>query len=350
MMRRAVHAAGRSGLKTRRGQLPDEVALAVLAYGGADSAVLLGRRVFPQVQEQITHHLDPEVRGAYPAFVRAVVERGAPLSIADLVEAYGRSPADLAVDPDPKLRAMVAQVWRRRPMAVQAALLTDPDPAVRRGAVGSGGPGVPAELVDQCLADPAVQAGLARDVILTPEQFARLVRLGDAEVVRALAENPHLSADMVDQLKDSADPHVQVAVAYSRHVTAEVRDRLLALVAAKQAAGDAAARVALSWPPSPVWLPEVPLDERLTYLDCPHVVFRQVLASCPDLPEEAWQRLDDDPELSVRWAAARRPDAPPQVLERLVRSHGEAFRYWPLLEHPNFPRQVLRTFVDVSAQ
>lgn len=75
----------------------------------------------------------------------------------------------------------------------------------------------------------------------------------------------------------------------------------------------------------------------MTYLDCPYAAFRRVLASCHDLPEEAWHRLDNDRELMVRRTAARRPDAPPEVLERLVRSHGEVFHIRPLLvDHPNF--------------
>ena len=319
----------------------------MLTYGGVDSAVhLSGRRVSPQMRQRIANHPDAAIRDAYPAFVRDTVARRLSLTLDDLVEVYGKLPVELAADPDPHLRAVIAQVWRKRPMTVQAALLTDPDPAVRHEAVGSGGPGVPAELVDQCLADPAVRARLARDLMLTPEQFARLMEVGDVKVLRALAENPHLSADMVEQLQDSADPCVRVAVAFSRHVTAEVRERLLALVKAERAAGDQDARYALDWFEPPLWLRELPLGERLAYLDCPHPVFREALASCSDLPEEAWQRLDDDPDLSVRWTAARRLDAPPQVLERLVRSHGEAFRCWPLVEHPNFPHQVLRSFVD----
>jgi len=98
-----------------------------------------------------------------------------PLALDDLIEVYGKPPAGLAADPDPNLRAVVAQMWRKRPMTVQVALLTDPDPGVRAEAAGSGGPGVPAELVDQCLADPAVRARLARKLMLTPEQFARLM-------------------------------------------------------------------------------------------------------------------------------------------------------------------------------
>ncbi|MFI0454300.1 hypothetical protein [Actinomadura sp. 6N118] len=49
----------------------------------------------------------------------------------------------------------------------------------------------------------------------------------------------------------------------------------------------------------------------------------------------------------MRRAAARRSDTPPEVLERLVRAHGDVLHIEPLLvEHPNFPRHRLRTFVD----
>jgi hypothetical protein len=72
-----------------------------------------------------------------------------------------------------------------------------------------------------------------------------------------------------------------------------------------------------------------------------------VLADSRDLPEDAWQRLDGDPDLGVRRAAAQRPDTPAEVLERLVRDGGELFHQRPLLvEHPNFPRDRLRAFAD----
>ncbi|TQF03171.1 hypothetical protein E6W39_14115 [Kitasatospora acidiphila] len=157
-----------------------------------------------------------------------------------------------------------------------------------------------------------------------------------------------MTADMVARLQESADPSVRVAVAYSRHATPETRDRLLALVEAEDAAGSDDAAVALRWSPyKPNWLRDASLAERLTYLDCPHAVFRRILAASRDLPEEAWQRLDNDPDVSVRRAAAHRPDTPPQVLLRLLRAHGERSHVRPpLVDHPNFPRQELRDFAD----
>ncbi|MFB7245601.1 hypothetical protein CW362_09930 [Streptomyces populi] len=141
---------------------------------------------------------------------------------------------------------------------------------------------------------------------------------------------------------------MRVAVAFSRHVTPGTRDRLLALLEAEKADGSVAARVALDWSSyEPSRLRDAPLAERLTYLDCPHAVFRRVLAAGRDLPDEAWRRLDADPDVSVRRTAARRPGTPPQVLVRLLRAHGEVFHVQPLLvDHPEFPRRTLRGFVD----
>lgn len=298
------------------------------------------------MRDRIAEHPDPAIRGARADFIRTMVERGAWMCIEDLVETYGRSSAELASASDPKLRAMVAEAWRDRPMAVQMALLTDPDPRVRAAAAKAEHPGVPAELYERCLADSAVQADVARRIPLTPDQFARLLEVEDEAVLHAVAGNPHLTAEMVVRLQEGADPFVRIAVAFSRHVTPETRNRLIALVEAEKAGGSIDARVALGWPAyEPRWLREVPLAERLSYLGCPHAAFRRVLAAGHDLPEEAWRRLDEDPDVSVRQAAARRPDTPPQVLVRLLREHGEVFHIRPLLvDHPNFTREALRAF------
>jgi hypothetical protein len=276
------------------------------------------------------------------------VERGISPRIDSLVEAYGLPAEELAVAADPKLRAMVAEVWWDRPMAVQAALLADPDATVRAAAVKRNSPGIPPELYDRCLADPVLRAAAAGCAPLTPEQFAQLLATGDEDVVRAVARNPYLSADMVGRLQDSPDPFVRVAVAYSRHATAQTRDRLLALVKAEKAAGDDDAWLALDWSDlGPSWVLELPLAERLVFLDCPHAVFRRALAGSRDLPDEAWQRLDDDADVRVRRCAARRPDAPPEVLLRLVRAHGDTHHVRPMLvDHPNFPRKALRGLAD----
>ncbi|CAL9657602.1 hypothetical protein [Streptomyces sp. Tu 3180] len=349
LIRLAVHEAGRHGMSLRPGRLADAVVEALLAHGDGDTAVNLhGDRISPAMRRRIAEHPDPAIRDAYADFVRHTVDRGVPLGIDALEEAYGRPRTALVGASSPKLRAAVAQTWYDRPVAVQVRLLADPDPLVRAAATAREHPGVPPEWRDRCLADPAVRVNAARHLPLTSDQFAQLMRTGDEEVLRSVAGNPHLSADMVARLLDVDDPVVRVAVAQSRHVDAGTRDRLYALVEAERADGSIAAEVALGWcSTGPDWLREAPLEERMTYLDCRHAVFRRVLASCRDLPEEAWRRLDDDPDLTVRRTAARRPDAPPEVLERLVRAHGDVFHIRPLLvEHPRFPRHTLRTLVD----
>ncbi|MER5354287.1 hypothetical protein ABT093_28640 [Kitasatospora sp. NPDC002551] len=351
LVRLAAHPDARTSVAWRRGRLADPVVEALLTHGGADIAVALhGDRLSPAMRRRIAGHADPEIRDAYPDFIRQMVDRGTPMSVDSLEEAYGLPRTDLAGAPSPALRAAVARCWPDRPAAVQRKLLADPDPTVRAAATERQHPGVPPEFRDRCLADPdpAVRANVARHVPLTPDQFDRLIRTGDEFVLQSVAGNPHLSAEMVARFLDLEDPSIRVMVAYSRHTDAATRAGLLAPLEAERAAGSTAAMLALGWTGvSPDWLRAAPLDERLTYLDCPHPAFRRVLASCPDLPDEAWQRLDDDPDVRVRRIAARRPDAPPEVLERLVRTHGENFHLRPLLvEHPNFPRRALRTLVD----
>ena len=347
LVRLAAHSAGRHGLSLRRGQLADAVVEALLTHDGAGSAVYLRPdRISPEMRRRIAEHPDPAIRDAQADFVRQLVDCEVEVGIAALEEVYGGFRTELACARNPRLRAAVARAWHDRPMAVQAALLADPDPQVRTAATVRPQPGVPPEWTARCLADPAVRANVARYVPLTADQFAELMRTEDEKIRRAVAGNPHLSADMVARLLDVDDPNVRVAVAQSRHVDADTRNRLYALVEAEREAGSIAAQVALDWSfTEPSWLREAPLDERLTYLNCGRPEFRRVLASCRDLPEEAWRRLDDDPDLGVRRTAARRPDTPPEVLERLVRTHGDAFHVRPpLVEHPNFPRHTLHTF------
>ncbi|WP_426361908.1 hypothetical protein [Streptomyces sp. E-08] len=349
LVRLAAHTAGRHGLPMREGQLPDAVVEALLIHGRGEAAIRLpARRLSRAMRRRIAEHPDPSIRDARADFVRSMVAGGVGLGVDALVETYGRPPAELAADPDPSVRAAIARDWHDRPPAVQEMLLDDPDPDVRAAATRAEHPGIPDEFHEHCLADPAVQANIADRLPLTTAQFDRLLATGDTSVLHAVAGNPYLTAAMVARLQDSEDASVRVAVAYSRHTTPENRDRLLARVAAEHAAGSIDAEVALHWSPyRPAWLRDAPLAERLTYLNCPHAVFRRTLAESADLPEEAWKRLDDDPDVSVRYAAALRPDTPAEVLLRLIREHGDPSACRPrLVEHPGFPRQELRGLVD----
>ncbi|MFJ7985931.1 hypothetical protein [Streptomyces sp. NPDC096351] len=349
LVRLAAHAAGRAGLRRRKGPLPDPVADAMLTHGGRDAATLLRpNRISPAVRRRIAEHPDPAIRDAHADFVRTMVARGVPLGLDALVDAYGLPPEELAAHGDPKVRAVLAQDWHDRPPAVHEMLLTDPDPDVRAAAARAQHLGIPSALTERCLADPAVRTHIVHRLPLTQEQFERLLATGDPSVLASVAAHPALTPAMVARLEDSEDPSVRVAVAYSRHVTPDTRDRLLALVEAESAAGGIDAEVALHWSSyRPAWLRDAPLAERLSYLDCPHPAFRKVLATSPGLPEEAWRRLDEDPVVSVRFAAARRHDVPAEVLLRLVREHGDPATGLPgLVAHPRFPRHELRGLAE----
>ncbi|WP_244872187.1 hypothetical protein [Catellatospora sp. TT07R-123] len=349
LVRLARHPAGRHGMSMRQGQLPDIAVEALLAHSDpGDTVHLHGRRISAVMQRRIAAHPDPAIRDAFPAFVRTMVERRVRVNIEDLEQVYGQPRADLLAHPDPRLRAAVAEAWRDRPLEALTRMLADTEPAVREAATRHRQPGLPAEVIAACLADPATCANVARYAELTSEQVLQLIRDGDDDLVEAVAGNPQLPAAAIEAMADVPHLVVRLAVAWSRHVDADTRDRLFSQAEAAAAAGDSDARIALAWNVTePWWLLDEPLERRLSFLDAPRAEFRRVLADCRDLPEHAWQRLDNDPDLRVRRAAARRPDTPAEVLERLVRGHGEARRIRPThVEHPNFPREQLRTFVE----
>jgi Leucine rich repeat variant len=256
----------------------------------------------------------------------------------------------LAVDPDPAVRAAVADAWWDRPADVHVALLTDTEPAVRAAAARRGHPPVPAELHAACLADPATRAHVAHYAQLTPELGMSLATDPDDQVRQAAARNPALPAEAVARLVTDPDPSVQATIALHRLVDDQTRDQVYAQLAEEAQAGSIEARVALEWNfLEPDWVCEEPLPARLAYLDSPHVAFRRALARSRNLPPEVWQRLDDDPDWRVRRHAAMRPDVPATVLERLVREHGDDGPFRPgVVEHPHFPREVLPSFADAA--
>ncbi|WP_245712854.1 hypothetical protein [Micromonospora nigra] len=350
-MRLARHARAAHEMSWRRGMLLDPVAVEILAHRDPSTVLHLRRsRVSSAVVRRIAADSDARIRDAHLDFVRSMIERAVSLPIDDLEEALGRPRALLAADPDPAVRAAVADAWWERPADVHVALLTDAVPAVRAAAVRRGHPSVPMDLQPRCLADPATRAHVARYAQLTPALGMDLAMDPDEEVRQAAARNPALPAEAVARLVADADPGVRGNIAQHRLVDTQTRDRLYAQLTEESKAGSVEAQVALEWNfLEPDWVCEEPPPDRLAYLESPHVVFRRALARSRDLPPEAWQRLDADCDWRVRRYAAMRPDVPPAVLERLVREHGDGGPFRPgMVEHPNFPREVLPTFTDAE--
>ncbi|WP_029723640.1 hypothetical protein [Salinispora cortesiana] len=172
----------------------------------------------------------------------------------------------------------------------------------------------------------------------------------DDEVREAAARNPTLPVEAVARLVSDPDPVVRAIIAQHRLVDTQTRDRLYAQLAEEVKAGSIEAVVALEWNfLEPDWVCEEPLPARLMYLESPHVAFRRALARSRDLPPEAWQRLDVDPDWRVGRYAAMRPDVSPAVLERFVRESGDGGPFRPgLVAHPNFPREALPGFVNAA--
>lgn len=226
-------------------------------------------------------------------------------------------------------------------------LLTDPDPAVR-AAASQGHPHVPIELHATCVADPATRANVASYAELTPEQAMALATDSDDHVREQAAQNPALTAEAVAVLVADPHPFVRGNIVLHRLVDAETRDRLYAQLAAEAAAGNIDAEVALEWNfLEPDWVRDAPPADRCSYVESRHVVFRRAVAGSHELPDEAWQRLDEDPDWRVRRRAAMRPDAPPALLERIAREAGDEEKHErSLLDHPNFPRAVLPDLAD----
>jgi len=364
LVRLACHPAGRGGIAQRRGRLADPVVEALLTHGDRWTAVgLHGERISPAMRERVAAHPDPAIRDAFPGFVRTMVDRGVGMPIGDIEDAYGQIREILLSHPDSKVRAAVAESWRDRPIEALRQMLADPEPVVREAATRHHPPGVPAELVTACVADPATRCNVARHARLTAEHVQHLIQNADDSaddstddsaddnaadnIYEALALNPHLPQDAIPGLMDVAHPAVRLAVALSRHVDDGTRERLVAQVETEAAAGGEAALIAPILVGDPVWLREEPLARQMSFLDSPHPAFRRALAGCRDLPGEAWRRLDNDADLGVRRAAASRPNAPAEVLFRLVREHGDSHKHRPgLVEHPNFPCELLCTLVD----
>jgi hypothetical protein len=194
-----------------------------------------------------------------------------------------------------------------------------------------------------CLADPATREPVAAYAELTAGQSLDLAMDSDEGVRISAARNATLSAEALAILASDESASVRGMIAQHRYVDPATRDRIYA---DPDAAGELRSVVLLDFF-GPGWVRELPLSERLVFLECPHVVFRRALAWSRDLPAVAWRGLDQDSDVPVRWFAAMRPDAPPEILERLLHEHGgEGPVGLRVTDHPNFPWHMLRGFAD----
>jgi hypothetical protein len=348
-----------STMAVRRGRLPDDLAEALLELCDPRVALLLDRddRVSPAVRKRLANHPDAAVREARRRAAREWIAADSFVPLDMLEQLTDQTGPDawtlLAADPDLHVRLAVARSWFDAPEHVRRLLLTDSEPSVRAAACAPPRPPAPADLWPELIGHPATRAWVASYISLTPELAAELATDPDENVRWQVAENPDLPLDVLDSLAATHDPMVWANLVCNRITPELVRAQLYPELekAIRQSDPSPEAMVAsmMLAHEEVGWLRQLPLEERVSYLDSPCTVFRRSLARHSDLPAEAIARLERDPDPMVRQLIARRADARSDFLEQVVRECGELPGWSPLLvEHPNFPQAAFVRFSEES--
>ncbi|MER5895420.1 hypothetical protein [Streptomyces sp. NPDC001876] len=241
----------------------------------------------------------------------------------------------LAADADPRVRATACARWEELAAPPRARLLADTDDEVRTAALLAHHTGVPMPR-EVFAALPAPRLALEQ-CRLSPELEAELVRDGDAEVRRALAANPRLSAHIVAVLAEDPCDDIRSAVALRPDLDEEQRSAVRhdfdatlmsrTLPWVEDLHGDAVAmrRLAVS----------------------AHPLVRRSVARARHLPPDVVERLAGDEDRAVRlFLAESCEDATAEMLLEVWRwwdgsfSHPDRPR-----SHPNFPRTGLLRYL-----
>ncbi|MER7581836.1 hypothetical protein [Kitasatospora sp. NPDC097691] len=350
-----------------------QLATALLETGDTEVAAALGRnRHLPTpIRRRLAAHADAGVRStAIRRFARPLTTPGCEIPVTLLtrlasdpdpqvrseVAAHTDTPQDvrtlLARDPVVEVRLAVATWWKAPTADVHRALLSDPEPAVRKAACSPWHPVPPADLHPALLAVAQTRPLVAPHVGLTPALAMELARDADEEVRAAVAGHPDLPQALRDELATEHNALVRHSLLVSPHLPAETRARLYEEVLAGAEDDDewfiADGLVASAWMGHDLrWLRQAPVEERLALVDSPFVFLRSCVASCAgDLPEEAVGQLLNDPDPQVQRITALYAEAPSAAdLERIVREHGDHRKIRPgILGRSDFPSQAYLRF------
>lgn len=311
---------------------------------------LLAAHAEPEVRASAARHALPELVPPGHEVPAALLEHLADdpdPQVRTCVAEHSTTPeevrARLASDPDPTVRATIAQRWTQAPEPARRVLLTDADARVRAAALSLRRLPPPADLHAALLADEATCHLVVPHIRLSPELADDLAASPNEEIRQALAGHPDLPAPVRDRLSSDPDLLVRIRLVMNPNTPEGTRTQLLAGLDPSQSRTDQFLipyflRNAYLDKTVLGWLREAPLAERLTYLDSPHVFFREAVAASPDLPQHAIDRLLADPDPRIRQIVAKTHDVPGDVLEELVREHGDIMHILPLLvERPTFP-------------
>ncbi|MFI6097729.1 hypothetical protein ACIA8G_19390 [Lentzea sp. NPDC051213] len=293
---------------------------------------------------------DPATRLEY---IQHSIDMNIEVSASDLATYAGEKDlSTLATHADPKVRAALGSAWDYpMPEDVRRALLADPDPGVRRSVAGHPHGEAPEDLHQRLLTDEATRASVASYATLSREIAEQLLATDNEELRAEVAKNPVLPTDLRDRLAEDPSAYVRAHVILRQDLPEDRRrelHRALCSAATDPWNEESFALTVLNATDVP-WVSQLPLAERLTYLDSPIYCFRAEVAASPDLPPEVVAALHNDKNVGIRRLVAHRPDTPGEVLERLVAQHGEHLKHRPLIvEHPNFPPEAFIRFASHS--
>ncbi|MGW6984237.1 hypothetical protein ACWGE1_33140 [Streptomyces sp. NPDC054932] len=374
LLRRLIHhGPAREEAARWRKDLTERLAEEIMAVGDewATHSLACNPDLPLDVKRELARSDDDSVRAAVASrdvslprdlFAAFVADPAA--QVRKAVAGHGRVPADLrarlAADPDPVVRAELAQWWTDAPENVRRTLLTDSEPTVRAAACAVyfrklPHPVPPADLHPGLLADPVTRAGVVPHIDLDPQTARRLAADEDPDVRGALAGHPGLAADLVELLGRDENPLVRAEVFTRRDTPEGLRAVIHAgLQAGSERAGAdlieadeqdffcSLAMMDLNMRILP-WVREDPL----AHADSPYVVFRRSAASAGDaLPPAAVSRLFEDEDGKVRTAMAAAVSVlDPETAERLERRHTPS-RKFPgrPADHAVFPPGTMRRF------
>ncbi|MEW2622951.1 hypothetical protein [Streptomyces sp. NPDC048106] len=377
LVRRLFAHRGGFGSVAKRPDLTDDMIAEIAALGDhwLTHSLALNRSLPHAFRMTLAEHPDPAIRAAVvvgagdaPRELFEWLLGDADPRVRQHLAESDHVPADLrarlAADPEPKIRATLAQWWPQAPEAVRRLLLTDPEDAVRAAACATyyrrlPHPVPPADLLPALMDDPVTRAGAVRHCTLAADRARRLADDPDEEVRRELAEHPDLPPPLRDILAEDPSPRVTLRV-FARQDTPEpTRAAIHAQI--------------LSDVPGPDWLtdPQVLDDEALErqivsriayaelralrlpwvtadplpYVDSPYVCFRASAAMSDRLPAPVVARLLDDEESSVRTTMAlhARDRIDPATAERIDRGYRpEKKTRWRPVDDFLLPADVLR--------
>ncbi|MEU7038733.1 hypothetical protein ABZ958_34445 [Streptomyces sp. NPDC046237] len=246
----------------------------------------------------------------------------------------------LAADADPRVRATACARWEDLAAPLRARLLADTDDSVRTAALLAHHTGVPMPHEVFAALPPPPRRALEQ-CRLSPELEAELVRNGDAEVRRALAANPRLSAHSVAVLSEDSYDDIRSAVALRADLNEKQRatvrydfdptlmSHTLPWVEGRHGDADAMRRLAVS----------------------PHPLIRRSVARARRLPPDVVERLARDEDRTVRlFLAESCEDAPAELLLEVWRWWDGSFTHPDRpRSHPNFPRTGLLRYAGDPA-